>query len=157
MLGMGRASPLEVYEHSRVAMLTYDAAVQQQRHSVACILVVVAAECLTVPNTEWRHAKLTARFIRYFEDMMPDDLDVIVQHGNFEEAFGIRRGAKRQRALRVEFLDRIYDYRSGQVHEGLTPSYRAFPLGHDVGEEARRGLIADFTEGAILNYLAAVS
>jgi hypothetical protein len=110
---------------------------------------------LTTPNTEWRHAKLTKRFIEFFDELMPDQLDTIVAHGNFEDAFALRRGNRTARSLRRALLDRIYDYRSGQLHEGLTPSYQGFAMGSDMRNEVRRGLFADFAEGAILCYLAA--
>ncbi len=145
----------ELFARTRAALMTFDAAVRQERDSVACILYVVAAECLATPYTEWRHSKLTKRFIEFFDELMPTDLDQIVAHGNFEEAFGIRRGTRSARALRRDFLDRIYDYRSGQLHEGLRPSYRGLGVGFDTGDEVRRGLFADFAEGAILRYLAA--
>jgi hypothetical protein len=146
---------LDVSRRARSALITYDAAVQQQRDSVACILYVAAAECLTTPNTEWRHSKLTKRFVEFFNELMPDQLDTIVAHGNFEDAFELRRGNRTARSLRRALLDRIYDYRSGQLHEGLTPSYQGFAMGSDMRNEVRRGLFADFSEGAILRYLAA--
>ena len=151
---IGVPGGLQVFERSRAALITYDAAVQQERDTVACILYVVAAECLTVPPTDWRHEKLTTRFIKFFDELMPNELDTIVRHGNFEEAFGIRRGNRGERALRRELLDYLYDYRSGQLHEGLASSYRGFALGGDMGQEMRRGLFADFAEGAIIRFLA---
>jgi len=145
----------ELFTRTRAALMTFDAAVRQERDSVACILYVVVAECLTTPYTEWRHSKLTKRFIEFFDELMPTDLDRIVAHGNFEEAFGIRRGTRTARALRRDLLYRMYDYRSGQLHEGVRPSYKGLGVGFDVGDEVRRGLFADFAEGAILRYLAA--
>lgn len=146
---------LELFRRVRAALITFDAAVRQDRDSVPCILYVVAAECLTTPYTEWRHSKLTKRFIEFFHELMPTDLDQIVAHGNFEEAFGIRRGARTARALRHELLDRVYDYRSGQLHQGLSPSYQGLGVGFDAANEARRGLFCDFAEATILRYLAA--
>jgi hypothetical protein len=138
----------------RAALLTFDAALEQQRDSVACILYVVAAECLTTPNTEWRNSKLTRRFIDFFDELMPSLLDELVAHGNFESVFGIRRGTRTNRALRRELLEQIYDFRSGRLHAGLQPSYRGFVSGLEPSDEIRRGLFADFAEGAILGYLA---
>ena len=96
----------------------------------------------------------TKRFFEFYDELMPSDFDEIVAHGNFEEAFGIKRGARTARALRRELLNRIYDYRSGQLHEGLEPSYEGF-LAFDRGAQARRGLLADLAESAILRYAAA--
>jgi hypothetical protein len=127
---------------------------QQERDAIACILYVVAAESLTAPDTPWRQSKLTKRFIEFFADLMPNELDQIVAHGNFEEAFGIRRCKRSARALHRKLLERIYDYRSAQLHEGLDLDYTT--LGAAIGGEvARRALLAEFAEGAILRYLAA--
>jgi hypothetical protein len=145
---------LDHFARLRAALLTFDAAVQQQRDSVACILYVVAAEALTTPNTAWRDSKLTKRFIEFFDELMPSTLDQIVAHGNFETVFGIRRGTRTSRALRRELLKQIYDFRSRPLHAGLRPSYHGFASGFEVSDDIRRGLFADFAEGAILGYLA---
>jgi hypothetical protein len=139
----------------RAALLTFDAAVHQERDSVACILYVAAAERLTALKTDWRDNKLTKRFIEFFDDLMPSELDQMVAHGNFEAVFGIRRGTRTNRALRCKMLDQIYDFRSGRLHTGLRPSYRGFTSGFDSSDDIRRALFADFAEGAILRYLAA--
>jgi hypothetical protein len=91
---------LDLFRRARSALITYSAAVEQQQDSVSCILYVAAAECLTTPNTEWRHSKLTKRFVEFFDELMPEQLDTIVAHGNFEDAFGLRRGNRRARSLR---------------------------------------------------------
>ena len=115
---------------------------------------MVVAECLTTLRTPWRDSKLTKRFIEFFDALMPDELDQMVAHGNFETVFGIRRGTRTARALRREMLEQIYEYRSGNLHAGLRPSYRGFASGFDTGENIRRALFADFAEGAILRYLS---
>jgi hypothetical protein len=141
------------FSRMRAALLTFDAAVQQQRDAVACILYVVVAEAISVPNAPWRDSKLTKRFIEFFTELMPSDLDKMIAHGNFESVFGIRRGKRSSRALRRELLGRVYDFRSGHVHAGLKPSYRGFASGFESSDDIRRGLFADFAEGAILGYL----
>lgn len=144
---------LDHFVRLRASLLTFDAAVQQERDSIACILYVVAAEALSTPNTAWRNSRLTKRFIEFFDELMPATLDQMVDHGNFETVFGIRRGTRTSRALRRELLGRIYDYRSGHLHAGLRPSYQGFASGFEVSDNIRRGLFADFAEGAILGYL----
>jgi hypothetical protein len=147
----------EVAARARGALLTFDAAARQESDTIACILYVVAAEALTPPSTQWRHNRVTKRFVEFFDELMPTWLDKIVAHGNFEEVFDIRRSTRSARALRRALLNRIYDYRSGQLHQGLYPSYRGFVggAGFDMRSEIRRMLLASFAEGAILNYLAA--
>lgn len=144
------------YDHftrMRAAFLTFDAALQQRHDSVACILYVVAAEVLAAPNAPWRDAKLTKRFIEFFRELIPNELDEIIGHGNFESVFGIRRGRRSNSALRRELLTQIYDFRSGHVHAGLRPSYRGFVSSFGSSDNIRRSLFTDFAEAAILGYL----
>jgi hypothetical protein len=149
------ASPggLELFRRERSAFMTFAAAQSQEKDLIACILYVVAAECLTMPDTPWRHNKLTKRFVEFFDELMPSSLDVIVNHGNFEEVFGIRRGSRDVRSLRRKLLNGIYDYRSGLLHGGLIPSYQGLGATVEEGGSVRRALFSDFAEDAILAYL----
>jgi hypothetical protein len=151
---VGVPGGLECFQRLRSAFLTFDAAKHQEHDAVACILYVVVAECLTTPSTSWRDSRLTKRFIEFFDCLMPEELDQMVAHGNFEAVFEMRRGGRTSRALRREMLEQIYEYRSGNLHAGLRPSYRGLSSGFDPGEGARRALFADFAEGAILRYLS---
>lgn len=150
---VGIPGGLQHFQRLRSSLLTFDAAKRQEHDAVACILYVVVAECLTALGTPWRDSKLTKRFIEFFDELMPEELDQIVTHGNFEAVFGMRRGSRTARALRRETLEQIYEFRSGNLHAGLRPSYRGFASGFDTGENVRRALFADFAEGAILRYL----
>jgi hypothetical protein len=136
----------------RAALLTFDAGMRQERDSVANVLYVIAAESLTVPAAKWRHERLTARFVDYYLRELAGDLDTIVAHGNFEEAFDLKRAGKRSETLRKRLLLKIYGVRSHQVHEGLVPTYRGFGA-LDLGADMQRALIHDFAEAAILSYL----
>lgn len=49
----------ELFARVRAALTTFDVALRQERDSVACVLYVVAAECLATPYTKWRRVKLT--------------------------------------------------------------------------------------------------
>jgi hypothetical protein len=115
------------------ALIAYDAALRQEREQVAVILYVVAAECLTNPSQPWKTSRLTSRFIKFFDELMPNELDGIVQHANFEEAFGITRGNSSAPVLRRKLLDRIYELRSDPVHEGLSLAFGV--LGSGVAED----------------------
>jgi hypothetical protein len=141
------------FTRMRAAFLTFDAALQQQRDSVACILYVVVAEALCAPNAAWRDVKLTKRFIEFFRELIPTELDEIIAHGNFETVFEIRRGKRSSGALRRDLLAQIYDFRSGHVHAGLRPSYRGLASGLETSDGIRRSLFANFAEAAILGYL----
>jgi hypothetical protein len=153
---VAHAGGLDIFRREQAAVITYDAAVRQERDSVATILFTVAAESLTVPATSWRTEKLTKRFVAFFDELIPTQLDEIVAHENFEEAFAISRGTRGKGPLRRDLLDRIYKNRSGQLHEGLTSDYQAsVSSSMDLSSSIRRGLVGDFAEAAILGYLAA--
>lgn len=139
------------WDRVRGALLSYDAALRQQREQVAMILYVVAAECLTNPFQAWKTERLTTRFIEFFDELMPDFLDEMVQHGNFEQAFNILRGSKRPRTLRRKLLSRLYTFRSEPVHEGLAMAYEGMSFSGLAGQ--RRMLASWFAEWAILRYV----
>ncbi|HUH70487.1 MAG TPA: hypothetical protein VLZ05_17485 [Mycobacterium sp.] len=77
---------------ARGAFLSYDAAVYQEREQVVVILYV-AVECLTNPF-QCKTERLASRFVNFFDQLMPQDLDALVPHGNFEQAFGVVRGGR---------------------------------------------------------------
>jgi hypothetical protein len=137
------------------ALITFDAAMRQERDSVANILYVVAAECLAVPAPKWRETRVTARFVDFYVRELGAELDAIISHGNFEEAFRTRRGGKKTKTLRKRLLLAIYKLRSRQVHEGLIPTYRGFGALNFSGADMQRSLIHDFAEAALLSYLRA--
>ncbi|HEU4458707.1 MAG TPA: hypothetical protein VFR90_06250 [Methylibium sp.] len=151
---VGVPGGFQCFQQLRSAFLTFDAARHQEHDVVACILYVVVAECLTTLSTPWRESKLTKRFIEFFDGLMPEELNQLTTHGNFEAVFGIRRGARTSRALRREMLEKIYEFRSGNLHAGLQPSYSGFGSGFDTGENMRRAFFAEFAEGSILRYLS---
>lgn len=140
------------YDRARAAFLSYDAAVRQQREQVALILYVVAAECLTNPYQPWKTERLTTRFVKFFDELMPDVLDSIVQHDNFEDAFGIRRGSRSAGPLRRKFLNTLYSMRSEPVHEGLSATFQGI-AGMGSPASQRRALASLFAQYAILRFL----
>jgi hypothetical protein len=139
------------WDRIRGALLSYDAALRQQREQVAVILYVVAAECLTNPFQPWKTERLTTRFIKFFDELMPNYLDVMVQHGNFEQAVGLLRRTKLAHTLRRALLGSLYGFRSEPVHEGLAMAYEGFGFSGLAGQ--RRMLAAWFAEEAILHYI----
>lgn len=145
---------LELFLRARSAILTFNAAMSQQSDAIACILYVVAVESLTTPNAEWRTERLTKRFIEFYDELIPEQLNEIVDHGNFETVFGIKRSTRTERALRRELLSNIYGFRSGNLHTGLRPSFRGFFRNLSQSDEIRRGLFSSFAEAAILQFLA---
>jgi hypothetical protein len=146
----------EIVDRLETAMITFEAALSERNDGVACILYVVAAESLCVPHLEapWRKEKTTDRFISFYDELMPSELDKIVAHGNFEEIFAIKRGTKKPKTLRRLLLDRIYDFGSGLVHGGLRSTPRTHqPFLFHGGADLRRSLFRDVAEKAILGYM----
>lgn len=139
-------------DRARGAFLSFDAAIRQQREQVALIMYVVAAECLTNPYQPWKTERLTNRFINFFDELMPQDLDELVQHGNFEDAFGLTRGTRSARALRRELLSSLYNLRSEPVHEGLSASFQGL-AGMSSPSGQRRALASSFAGSAIIRFL----
>jgi hypothetical protein len=143
---------IESCNRARAAFLSFDAAIRQQREQVAVIMYVVAAECLTNPYQPWKTERLTTRFIKFFDELMPDDLDQLVQHGNFETAFDILRGERSARALRGELLSNLYNFRSEPVHEGLSASFGGLAaMGNPASQ--RRALALLLAQKAIIRFL----
>ena len=149
---IGAPGGLDHFYRLCAAFLTFDAVKQQRHDLVACVLYVVAAECLSTPSTKWHGAQITTRFIQFYDELMPTILDEMVGHGNFEDLFPIKRGKRNARRLRRELLSHMYEFRSGNVHRGLQPNYRGFGFASGV-EDVRRGFFAEFAEYAILEYL----
>lgn len=148
-----RLGGFESHSRAGAALRTFDAALRQDRGEVAVILLVSAAECLTVPARPWRKDRLTKRFVDFFDELMPAEVDAIVQHANAEESFGFARGQRPSRALRRDLLERLYQLRSQPLHEGLIATDSGAVMFGDPARGMRRVLAADFTEGAILRYL----
>jgi hypothetical protein len=137
------------------SFLAFDAASRLHNDPAATILYVAAAEALTAPNAPWKRERLTTRFIKFFMELMPDQLDQIISHGNFEAAFRISRGNRSAQALRRELLDRLYEFRSGQLHEGLSASWWSVGSTSHMPRMMRRGLASDFAQQAIVRFLDA--
>lgn len=137
------------------ALLTFQEAFKVDHDAVACALYVVVADGLATPNARWKHERITDRFIRFYEEMVPDTLDAIVAHKGFEEVFDIKRGSRTKKSIRRDLLNAIYAYRSGHLHHGVMPSLRDIIPDVRVREDMRRTFFCAFSEGAILNYMAA--
>jgi hypothetical protein len=146
---------VEYADKLRTALLTFQEAFKVDHDAVACALYVVVADGLATPNAKWKHEKVTDRFIRFYEEMVPDTLDAIVAHKDFEEVFEIKRGRRTKRAVRRDLLNAIYAYRSGHLHHGLLPSLRDIIPDVRVREDMRRMFFCAFSEAAILTYMAA--
>jgi hypothetical protein len=145
----------EYVEKLRTALLTFQEAFKVDHDAVACALYVVVADGLATPAAKWKHEKITDRFIRFYEEMIPDTLDAMAAHQDFEQIFEIRRGRRTGRALRRDLLNAIYTYRSGQLHHGVLPSLRDIMPNTRVREDMRRTFFCMFAEAAILSYMAA--
>jgi hypothetical protein len=141
----------ECFDRLRSALLTFDAALGQRHDLVACTLFVIAAEALTVPNQPWKYRRQSDRFCHFYRELMPEKLDGLIQHPNFDRMFGIHRGGLKPRELHRKFLKAIYRFRSINVHSGLYPTYQGLRVPHPV--HVRRSFLAEFAELAILEFI----
>ncbi|MBL0125303.1 MAG: hypothetical protein IPP88_22385 [Betaproteobacteria bacterium] len=146
---------LDHFHRMRAALRTHNAALAQDNDEVARILYVVAMESLCAPRTTWRTERMSRRFLDFFDDLMPDALDEVVAHANFEEAFGTKRGERTARALRRDLLRQAYSLRSEPVHQGLSAQFCPFGMSYDDSATLQRGFFCDLSERAILAYLRA--
>lgn len=137
------------------ALITFEAAFQVAHDAVACALYVVVAEGLGTPNASWKYQKVTDRFVRFYEETIPDHLDAMIDHPDFEKVFGIKRGRRANRSVRRALLNAMYEYRSVRVHQGLPASLRDIVNDTRKREDQQRAFFCTFAEEAILSYLAA--
>ena len=145
---------LDGFMRVRGALLSYHAALQQASPDVALMLLVSSLEALIVPRPSWRKEKATKRFIQMIDELCPNVVDTLVNHGNVEQAFDYkRRGGPRAR--RRQLLDRIYELRSNPTHSGLGLSgIGMLPVMSDSGT-MRVALLSDLARGALLAFLQA--
>lgn len=141
------------FERVQAALLTFDAAIKQERDSVACMLYVAAAESLAVINQPWRKNQVVSRFLSFFELLMPDHLNELIEHANYEMAFGLKRGNKKPVQRRRDLLEKLYDFRSTIVHSGTEPAYRGLVGSASPGEMMFRTLCMEFARYAIAAYI----
>jgi hypothetical protein len=138
----------------RGSFLSYHAALQQASPDVAMMLMVSSLEALIVPRPEWRKDKATKRFILALDELCPDVIDAIINHGSVEQAFSYKRkgGAK---ARRRQLLDQIYAQRSNPTHSGVGLSGIGIFSAFMDPSSIRIALLSDLARGAILKFLQA--
>jgi hypothetical protein len=149
------APELDHIHRLRAALRTYNWALAQDNDEVARILYVVAMESLCSPRTSWKTQRMSRRFLDFFDDLMPQAIDEVVAHANFEEAFQINRGQRTARALRRDLLQHVYSLRSEPVHQGLSPHFHALGMAYKDSASLQRGFFCNLSEKAILAYLQA--
>lgn len=98
---------------------------------------------------------MSRRFLDFFDDLMPQALDEVLAHANFEEAFQVKRGQRTARALRRDLFRRIYALRSEPVHQGLSTHIHPFGMAYEESASLQRAFFCDLSERAILAYLQA--
>lgn len=144
---------LDHINRMRAALRTHNWALAQDNDEVARILYVAAMESLCSPRTPWRIERMSRRFLDFFDDLMPQALDEVLKHANFEEAFQVKRGQRTSRALRRDLLRRIYALRSEPVHQGLSTHFHPLGMAFEDSASLQRAFFCDLSERAILAYL----
>jgi hypothetical protein len=144
-LVQGVDSP-EAIRRVQGAMFAYEQALRQESEYVTIALLVSALEALSVPNTKWRLDRVATRFFRFVQELCPDAVHEVMNHGNFAEVFGSYRSERR-------FLDTLYSLRSTPLHTGfLQHRLSAFPIG---GGPAgiRVMLVSELVRAGIVEFL----
>ena len=137
----------------RGALMTFSAALRQERDPVACLLYVISVEALSNPPTAWKFNRITKRFVSFFEDLMPDDIDELLRSTEASGVFNIRINNPPTKANRRKILNKIYAIRSEIAHEGVGFSYFS-PVNFEIGADtARRSILKRFAEAAILRFI----
>jgi hypothetical protein len=117
--------------------------------NLTCLLI---ARFLCTPNASWKRQKVTDRFVKFYEETIPDHLDAMIEHPDFDKVFDIKRGRRTSRTVRRALLNAMYEYRSVRV---LSASLRDIVDDTRKREDQQRTFFCVFAEAAILSYLAA--
>jgi hypothetical protein len=128
------------------AMYAYEQAMRQESEYVTIALLVSALEALSVPNADWKLARVTTRFFRFVQELCPNALREVMRHDNFAQAFGTYNSERR-------FLDSLYSLRSQPLHTGfLQHRLSALPM---MGGAAgiRIALISQVVRAGIVEFL----
>jgi hypothetical protein len=109
-------------------------------------LLVSALEALSVPNASWQQDRVTTRFIRFVQELCPDIVNEIMQHGNFAQAFGPYSNPRR-------FLNLLYSLRSKPLHTGFVQHHLSVGPGPQVDTQIRVMLASGLVRAGIIEFL----
>ncbi len=123
------------------AMMAYEAGMLQRTDHSTLLFFVSAIEALTVPNLKAaKTQRLSKRFIYFLEEFCSKEMDEVMAHSGFEQAFGRLRSRKK-------FASELYSLRSQPVHTGRFGNYSGIPMAND--QSLKVGLVNDVVTGAI--------
>jgi hypothetical protein len=123
------------------AMMAYEAGMLQRTDHATLLFFVSAIEALTVPNLKSaKTQRLSKRFCTFLDEFATAAMDEIMNHVNFEQAFGRITSRKR-------FATELYKLRSQPVHTGHFGNYSGMMMADD--QSLKVGLVNDVVIGAI--------
>jgi hypothetical protein len=128
------------------ALYAYEQAIQQESEYVTMALLVSALEALSVPNATWQQDRVTTRFFRFVQDLCPETVGEIMQHGNFAQAFGPYTSPRR-------FLDSLYSLRSTPLHTGWVQHRLFTGIGAPTEAQIRVMLASGLVRAGIVEFL----
>jgi hypothetical protein len=123
------------------AMMAYEAGMLQRTDHSTLLFFVSAIEALTVPNLKAaKTQRLSKRFSYFLEEFCTKEMDEVMSHSNFEQAFG-------KLSNRKKFASALYNLRSQPVHTGHFGNYSGMMMADD--QSLKVGLMNDVVTGAI--------
>lgn len=123
------------------AMMAYEAGMLQRTDHSTLLFFVSSLESLTVPNLKAaRTQRLSKRFSYFLEEFCSEDIDKVMNHANFTEAFGEIKNKKK-------FINELYNLRSQPVHTGHFGNYSGMMMLNK--QSLKVGLVNDIVVAAI--------
>ena len=123
------------------AMMAYEAGMLQRTDHATLVFFVSAIEALTVPNLKKaKTQRLSKRFSDFLETFCSDDIEKVMNHANFSQAFGKITSKKR-------FIRELYNLRSVPIHTGHFGNYSGMMIADD--QSLKIGLVNDIVVAAI--------
>jgi len=123
------------------AMMAYESGMLQRTDHSTLLFFISSIESLTVPNLKTaRPQRLSKRFSYFLEEFCSDGIEKIMNHSNFEEAFGKITSKKK-------FINELYNLRSQPVHTGHFGNYSGMFMADK--QSLKVGLVNDIVVAAI--------
>ena len=127
------------------AMMAYEAGMLQRTDHSTLLFFVSAIEALTVPNLNAaKTQRLSKRFSYFLEEFCSQEIHKVMNHANFEQAFGKIESRKK-------FIRELYNLRSQPVHTGHFGNYSGMLLSDD--QSLKVGLVNDIVRLAIVSLI----
>lgn len=128
------------------AMVSFEAALEQQSTAATILHLVCAIEALARPNCKsvWK-LRPSARFIDFLELCAHDELELTLKHPEFYRVFPETKSPRK-------LAERIYNARSASVHSGYFGEYHD-PINFGGEAGILINFVTDIVEAAVVHFL----